>query len=91
MSRVDIASPILQPIWPWRPPWSPLPDGSVWFGEVSLAGEIRPVAHSALRLREGAKLGFSSAYGPLKEEKASPGIQSAGIRQLAQLVDRVMR
>ena len=69
----------------------PLPDGSVWFGEVSLAGEIRPVAHSALRLREGAKLGFSSAYGPLKEEKASPGIQSAGIRQLAQLVDRVMR
>ena len=49
------------------------------------------VAHGALRLREAAKLGFSSAYGPLKEEKASPGIQFAGIRQLAQLVDRVMR
>ncbi len=69
----------------------PLPDRSVWFGEVSLAGEIRPVAHSGLRLREAAKLGFSSAYGPLREEKASPDIQFAGIRQLAQLVDRVMR
>jgi len=69
----------------------PLPDRSVWFGEVSLAGEIRPVAHSGLRLREAAKLGFSSAHGPLREEKASPGIQFGGFRQLGQLVDRVMQ
>ena len=69
----------------------PLKDRSVWFGEVSLAGEIRPVAHGGLRLREEAKLGFTSAHGPLREEKASPGIQFAGFRQLSQLVDRVMR
>ncbi|WP_010413514.1 DNA repair protein RadA [Citromicrobium sp. JLT1363] len=69
----------------------PLPDRSVWFGEVSLAGEIRPVAHSGLRLREAAKLGFESAYGPLREEKASLDIQFGGFRQLGQLVDRVMR
>ena len=68
-----------------------LTDRSVWFGEVSLAGEIRPVAHGGLRLRESAKLGFTSAHGPLREEKASPGIQFAGFRQLSQLVDRVMR
>ncbi|MEL7728414.1 DNA repair protein RadA [Citromicrobium bathyomarinum] len=68
-----------------------LPDRSVWFGEVSLAGEIRPVAHSGLRLREAAKLGFESAHGPIREEKASPGIQFGGFRHLAQLVDRVMR
>ena len=69
----------------------PLKDRSVWFGEVSLAGEIRPVAHGGLRLREAAKLGFSSAQGPFMEEKASRGIQFDGIRQLSQLVDRVMR
>ncbi|MBB3032885.1 DNA repair protein RadA [Alteriqipengyuania lutimaris] len=68
-----------------------LPDRSVWFGEVSLAGEIRPVAHAGLRLREAAKLGFTSAFGPLREEKASPDIQFAGLKQLGQLVDRVMR
>ncbi|MBD60043.1 MAG: DNA repair protein RadA [Citromicrobium sp.] len=69
----------------------PLPDRSVWFGEVSLAGEIRPVAHAGLRLREAAKLGFESAYGPSREEKASLGIQFGEFRQLSQLVDRVMR
>jgi DNA repair protein RadA/Sms len=30
----------------------PLPREAVWFGEVSLAGEIRPVAHAGLRLRD---------------------------------------
>src|SRR5690606_11743847 len=30
----------------------PLPASSVWFGEVSLAGEIRPVAHGGVRLKE---------------------------------------
>ena len=69
----------------------PLTDRSVWFGEVSLAGEIRPVAHAGLRMREAAKLGFSTASGPIMEDKSSPGIQFAGLRQLSQLVDRVMR
>ena len=68
-----------------------LPDRSIWYGEVSLAGEIRPVAHAGLRLREAAKLGFTSAFGPIREEKASPDIQFAGLKQLGQLVDRVMR
>ena len=31
-------------------------DKAAWFGEVSLAGEIRPVAHAPLRLREAARL-----------------------------------
>ena len=37
---------------------------SVWFGEVSLAGEIRPVAHAGLRMREATKLGFGTGHGP---------------------------
>src|SRR5205085_11819505 len=42
----------------------PLPMRATWFGEVSLAGEIRPVAHAALRQREAAKLGFDLGFGP---------------------------
>ena len=38
-----------------------LPEGAVWFGEISLAGEVRPVAHSAIRQREAAKLGNEEA------------------------------
>jgi len=41
---------------------SPLPKDAVYFGEISLSGGIRPVVHTPLRLREAAKLGFSSAY-----------------------------
>ncbi|HNX72410.1 DNA repair protein RadA, partial [Rivihabitans pingtungensis] len=35
----------------------PLPDKLVVFGEVGLAGEVRPVAHGQERLKEAAKLG----------------------------------
>ena len=68
----------------------PLPLRSVWFGEVSLAGEIRPVAHGGLRLREAAKLGFEQGCGPEELADRSPGLNYRGLRQLANLVDRVM-
>ena len=42
----------------------PLPRGLVVFGEVGLAGEIRPVPRGQERLREAAKLGFSIAMIP---------------------------
>jgi DNA repair protein RadA/Sms len=42
----------------------PLASGTAWFGEVSLAGEVRPVAHAGVRLREAAKLGFRQVHGP---------------------------
>ncbi len=38
-----------------------LPDKLVIFGEVGLAGEIRPIQRGQERLREAAKLGFRSA------------------------------
>ncbi len=67
----------------------PLPTHSVWFGEVSLAGEIRPVAHAGIRLREAAKLGFSAGCGPNDVER-SPGLNYRGLTQLSNLVDQVM-
>ena len=42
----------------------PLPKGLVVFGEVGLAGEIRPAPRGQERLREAAKLGFSTAMIP---------------------------
>ncbi len=42
----------------------PLPTGLIVFGEVGLAGEIRPVVYGEERLREAAKLGFNRAIAP---------------------------
>jgi DNA repair protein RadA/Sms len=44
----------------------PLPEGLVVFGEVGLAGEIRPVENAEARLKEAAKLGFTRAIVPTK-------------------------
>ena len=68
----------------------PLPDKAVWFGEVSLAGEIRPVSHSDLRLREAAKLGFSRGHGPSGAKTGSASLDYRGLGQLSNLVDHVM-
>ncbi len=42
----------------------PLPRGLIVFGEVGLAGEIRPAPRGQERLKEAAKLGFSIALIP---------------------------
>lgn len=43
---------------------APLPPHAVFFGEASLSGAVRPVAQSAARLKEAAKLGFTQAFVP---------------------------
>ena len=68
----------------------PLAADAVWFGEVSLAGEIRPVAHGGIRLREAAKLGFASAFGPADLPGAKGQGRYAGLTLLPNLVDRIM-
>src|SRR5688572_13534366 len=62
----------------------PLPGKLVVFGEVGLAGEVRPVQRGQERLREAAKLGFTHALVP-KANKARQAI--AGIEVTA--VERV--
>jgi DNA repair protein RadA/Sms len=42
----------------------PLPKDSVFFGEISLSGDIRPVPQAESRLKEAAKLGFKQAFIP---------------------------
>ena len=67
----------------------PVPSEAVVLGEIALSGEIRPVAHAPLRLKEAAKLGFEQAWVP-KEVKAVDGIALAHFGNLRALVDQVL-
>ena len=67
----------------------PLPSDMVLFGEVSLSGEVRPVAHGGLRLKEAAKLGFNQAMVPPSVADAK-GISTKSFRTLANLVDHIL-
>ncbi|NCU95528.1 MAG: DNA repair protein RadA [Betaproteobacteria bacterium] len=68
----------------------PLPAGLIAFGEVGLAGEVRPVQRGQDRLREAAKLGFSRAILPKANvaKPAVPGITAIGVSRLADAVAR---
>jgi len=52
---------------------SPLPENSVFIGEVGLNGEVRPVSQQEIRISEASKLGYSkiyvSAYAKIKANK----------------------
>ncbi|GAB3365223.1 DNA repair protein RadA [Giesbergeria sinuosa] len=50
----------------------PLPKGFLAFGEVGLAGEVRPAPRGQERLREAAKLGFSVAVVPKANAPKKP-------------------
>ena len=67
---------------------APLPADAVYFGEVSLSGAIRPVAQTAARLKEAAKLGFARAVVPDagRMEAAEPGLKVTDVASLASLV-----
>jgi len=69
----------------------PCPADAIWFGELSLAGEVRPVAHPGLRLKEAAKLGFTRAFGPeIGKGEVPRGLRHDSLRLLPNLVDRIM-
>ena len=73
----------------------PVREGTVVFGEIGLSGEVRPVAQSAARLKEAAKLGFTNAVTPQpggrkkknKAEAAPPEISIQTISQVNELLD----
>ncbi|MGE3364087.1 MAG: DNA repair protein RadA [Rhizobiaceae bacterium] len=67
-----------------------LPADCVYFGEISLSGAIRPVAHAQQRLKEAEKLGFGQAVLPKSGEDTANGM-SAGSFQPDTLADLVAR
>ncbi|OHT20469.1 DNA repair protein RadA [Edaphosphingomonas haloaromaticamans] len=66
----------------------PVPPDAVAFGEVALSGEVRPVAHGGLRLREAAKLGFTGALVPKGSENGA--LRLAEFATLGGLVDHLL-
>ena len=57
----------------------PLKRGLAVFGEVGLAGEIRPAPRGQERLKEAAKLGFSVAIVPKANAPKKPGRDFEGL------------
>jgi DNA repair protein RadA/Sms len=72
-----------------------LPRGFVAFGEVGLAGEVRPAPRGLERLKEAAKLGFSLALIPKANApkgaalKALEGLEVIAVERIEQAVDAV--
>jgi DNA repair protein RadA/Sms len=69
----------------------PLARDLIVFGEVGLAGEIRPVPNGTERLTEAAKHGFKRAIVPLANKPKSPinGIEVIGVKRLEEALDAI--
>jgi DNA repair protein RadA/Sms len=69
----------------------PLPGKLVVFGEVGLAGEIRPAPRGQERLREAAKLGFSHAMVPRANapKQAIKGLDVIALDRVEQAIERM--
>ena len=69
----------------------PLPRGFIAFGEVGLAGEVRPAPRGQERLKEAAKLGFSVAVVPKANAPKKPieGLTIHPVERIEQAIDVV--
>ena len=69
----------------------PLPRDLVVFGEVGLAGEIRPVPGEQERLQEAAKHGFTRAIVPKANAPKKPikGIEVVAVTKIAQALEAI--
>ncbi len=67
----------------------PLPADMVVFGEISLSGEVRSVGQADARMKEAAKLGFSSALMPTRRGKNKKSKGSLELREVSELQDMV--
>jgi DNA repair protein RadA/Sms len=68
-------------------------DGTVVFGEVGLAGEVRATTQAALRLREAAQLGFQRGVVPegnLRADDLPRGLEVIGVRTVEQALAALM-
>ncbi len=66
----------------------PMPGKLVVFGEVGLAGEIRPAPRGQERLKEAAKLGFTKAVIPEANapKQSIPGLEVIAVRRIEEAV-----
>ncbi len=69
----------------------PLPKGLVVFGEVGLAGEIRPAPRGQERLREAVKLGFTTALIPRSNmtRQGVKGLEIIGVERIEEAFAKI--
>ena len=69
----------------------PLEPKLIVFGEVGLAGEVRPVQGGLVRLKEAAKLGFTKAIVPKANAPKTKieGLQVYAVERLEQALDHI--
>ncbi len=67
----------------------PLPAGFFAFGEVGLAGEVRPAPRGQERLKEAAKLGFAIGLVPKANAPKKPpeGLKLVAVERIEQAID----
>ncbi len=63
-----------------------LPRDTVYFGEISLSGDVRPAPQAELRLKEAAKLGFSTAVVPKGMKVDNAGLKLVEVKDVAELM-----
>jgi len=68
-----------------------LPADSVYFGELGLSGAVRPVSQAPTRMKEAAKLGFSTAVIPALRGEADGGtpLRSNVVGHITELVAQI--
>ncbi|MDO4231566.1 MAG: DNA repair protein RadA [Lautropia sp.] len=68
----------------------PLPKGLAVFGELGLAGEVRPSPRGQERLREALKLGFSRVICPKANAPRKPlaGLEVIAVERIGEAIDR---
>jgi DNA repair protein RadA/Sms len=75
---------------------TPVPTDTIVFGEIALSGAVRPVGHTEARLKEAAKLGFGTAWMPVRRgsqanrpSSADAGLAAVAIGHLSELTMRL--
>jgi DNA repair protein RadA/Sms len=69
----------------------PLPPTTVAFGEVGLAGEVRPVPGLRRRLSEAARLGFTTAVVPAGALESAAELEGVVVHEVTSLTQAVAR
>ncbi len=71
----------------------PIAASTAVFGEVGLAGEVRGISQSALRVREAGQMGFKRCivpHGNCAREDVPPGLQLIEVKTVSEAIDQLM-
>jgi DNA repair protein RadA/Sms len=71
----------------------PVAASTAVFGEVGLAGEVRGISQSALRVREAAQMGFTRCvvpHGNCAREDVPEGLQLIEVKTVSEAIDQLM-